>query len=97
MLLYFKIKEIFCKPINIYTSFYDVIANGILCLPFLYLSAGVGRTGTYIALDIAFDEAVARGEVNVFDVVKTMRKQRCIMVQTLVGTANKHSQRCMSK
>ncbi|XP_025107905.1 receptor-type tyrosine-protein phosphatase kappa-like isoform X3 [Pomacea canaliculata] len=49
----------------------------------VHCTAGVGRTGTYIGLDIAFEEAVARAKVNVLDVVLKMRKERCIMVQTL--------------
>ncbi|PVD24385.1 hypothetical protein C0Q70_14867 [Pomacea canaliculata] len=47
----------------------------------VHCAAGVGRTGTYIGLDIAFDQASATGSVDVFDVVMRMRQERCIMVQ----------------
>jgi protein tyrosine phosphatase len=45
----------------------------------------VGRTGTYIALDIAMTLKSRGRDVNVFDIVMQLREQRSIMVQTLVG------------
>ena len=48
-------------------------------------SAGVGRTGTYIALDIETDEGKDKGSVDVFSCVELMRKQRVNMVQTAVS------------
>lgn len=49
-----------------------------------YFSAGIGRTGTYIALDVLYREGERTGEVNVPMYVKTMRKDRINMVQTEV-------------
>jgi len=47
-------------------------------------SAGVGRTGTFIALDIMLERIPQTHDVNVFECVQTMRMQRVLMVQTLV-------------
>ena len=49
-----------------------------------HLSAGVGRTGTFIALDIMMEQ-VANGEaVDVFNTVLSIRKARAHMVQSEV-------------
>nr|XP_022303638.1 receptor-type tyrosine-protein phosphatase alpha-like isoform X2 [Crassostrea virginica] len=48
----------------------------------VHCSAGIGRTGTYIALDVLYREGERIGEVNVPMYVKTMRKDRINMVQT---------------
>jgi protein tyrosine phosphatase len=48
-------------------------------------SAGVGRTGTYIGLDILTQEGKDKGYVDVFDCVNKMRHQRVNMVQTAVS------------
>lgn len=48
----------------------------------LLLSAGVGRTGTYIAVDILMQRIKRERKVNIFDLVKQLRKQRMKMVQT---------------
>ncbi|XP_060585328.1 receptor-type tyrosine-protein phosphatase alpha-like [Ruditapes philippinarum] len=47
-----------------------------------HCSAGVGRTGTYIALDILTEEGKDLGSVDVFNCVNKMRGQRVNMVQT---------------
>jgi len=49
-----------------------------------YCSAGVGRSGTFIALDTLAKQAKDRGEVNPFEVVRAMRRRRPCMVQTKV-------------
>ncbi|KAL3880529.1 hypothetical protein ACJMK2_032763 [Sinanodonta woodiana] len=49
----------------------------------VHCSAGVGRTGTFIALDIIYDEACETGHVAVMKCVETLREQRVNMVQTV--------------
>ena len=51
----------------------------------ILLSAGVGRTGTFIAIDAMMERLKSRGDVNVFEFVTEMRTRRMKMVQTLVG------------
>ena len=53
-------------------------------------SAGVGRTGTYIALDITMDHAQQEAEVNIFNIVDGLREDRCHMVQNKVLKSNRH-------
>ena len=62
-------------------------------------SAGVGRTGTYIALDMLMQQMEQKGSkasVDVFETVKRMREDRVIMIQTVVrpfvqkSTGNKY-------
>ncbi|XP_043932722.1 receptor-type tyrosine-protein phosphatase mu-like [Protopterus annectens] len=48
----------------------------------IHCSAGVGRTGTFIALDYVFEMAKAEGKINVFQCVQQMREKRTKMVQT---------------
>lgn len=48
----------------------------------LWISAGVGRTGTFIALDIMMQRIKKEGKINIFDLVKQLRNQRMKMVQT---------------
>jgi len=45
-------------------------------------SAGVGRTGTFIALDILTEQGRDVGYVNPLGCVTELRKQRVSMVQT---------------
>lgn len=52
---------------------------------FFSLSAGVGRTGTIIALDIAIEQLKAEGQVDVQGIVSFLRHQRRQMVQTEVS------------
>lgn len=54
----------------------------------IHCSAGVGRTGTFIALDTimaALSEGNFRIALNLHDVIAKMRKNRLILVQTPVS------------
>ena len=48
-------------------------------------SAGIGRTGTYIALDALYKGGKTTGKINVAEYVKVMRSNRMTMVQTYVS------------
>ena len=48
-------------------------------------SAGVGRTGTLITVDIALEQAKAEGVVDIYNIVDKLRHQRPQMVQSQVG------------
>lgn len=50
----------------------------------LCCSAGIGRTGTYIALDALSKAGKMTGKINVTEYVKSMRTDRMNMVQTHV-------------
>ncbi|XP_056002460.1 receptor-type tyrosine-protein phosphatase alpha-like isoform X2 [Ostrea edulis] len=47
----------------------------------VHCSAGIGRTGTYIALDALYREGCRKGRINVPMYVRTMRKDRMNMIQ----------------
>ena len=51
---------------------------------FYSFSAGVGRTGTFIALDIMLERIPQTHDVNVLECVQNMRANRTFMVQTKV-------------
>ena len=50
-----------------------------------YFSAGVGRTGTYIALDILLEMLRKNNQINISECVVNLRRQRANMVQSKVG------------
>ena len=50
-----------------------------------YYSAGVGRSGTYIAIDCLIQQAAAEGLVDIVKLVHQMRLERMHMVQTAVS------------
>ena len=49
-------------------------------------SAGVGRTGTLIAIDILLNQAMCERQVDIPACIDALRRQRISMVQTLVST-----------
>ncbi|XP_052761954.1 receptor-type tyrosine-protein phosphatase S-like [Mya arenaria] len=49
----------------------------------VHCSAGVGRTGTYIALDILTNQGETEGAINIPGCVLNMRRNRPSMIQTL--------------
>lgn len=51
----------------------------------LYSSAGIGRTGTFIALDYMLDEGGTENYVDVKSYVTSLRQQRGKSIQTYVG------------
>ena len=58
--------------------------NTCLDVPFPECSAGVGRTGTFIVLDVILDQMNAGETVDIKGTVQKMREKRMFMVQTLV-------------
>jgi len=63
----------------------DTVASGPLLA---HCSAGVGRTGTFFALNMLLDEAKQCGEVDVVDVVTHLRRHRMTLVQTEVSASS---------
>ena len=51
----------------------------------VHCSAGVGRTGTYIAVDIALEQANRERIVDIAGIINRLREQRMKMVQTAVS------------
>ncbi|XP_060574377.1 receptor-type tyrosine-protein phosphatase T-like [Ruditapes philippinarum] len=49
----------------------------------VHCSAGVGRTGTFIALDILANEGVSERTVDIFACVRNLREDRVSLVQTV--------------
>nr|XP_022308467.1 receptor-type tyrosine-protein phosphatase T-like [Crassostrea virginica] len=49
----------------------------------VHCSAGIGRTGTFIALDVLSRYGKDRGKINVIEYVKAMRKDRMTMIQNV--------------
>ena len=50
----------------------------------IFLSAGVGRTGTFITIDVVLEQIDKEGIVDIPAVIQQLRQQRTQMVQTVV-------------
>lgn len=57
----------------------------LISLLFYSYSAGVGRTGTFITLDVMLQRISQEDSIDVFGFVRQMRFQRNFMVQTEVS------------
>ena len=64
-------------------SFEDLIEK---VFDLLFFSAGVGRTGTFIALDYLLEKAAVEGVVDIYGLTWQMRRDRVNMIQTVVST-----------
>lgn len=53
-------------------------------MPFFFNSAGVGRTGTFIAIDRLIQQMEMENTVDVYGSVYDLRMHRSLMVQTEV-------------
>ena len=53
-------------------------------------SAGVGRTGTFIAIDVEIQHLKKQNILDVYDSVRKMRFWRNFMVQTIVSSLIKN-------
>ena len=62
-----------------------VISEYFSMLMIIYFSAGIGRTGTFIALDYLLRQAHSESHVDVYRTVIDMRYQRVNFVQTDVS------------
>ena len=60
------------------TLFY--FSSGHFCI----LSAGVGRTGSFLAIHLALEQAKTKGYVDIPAIIFSLRRQRMKMVQTQV-------------
>ncbi len=70
------------------------ISGDLLCLHLVCCSAGVGRSGTLMGIDIELQRARQEGIVDPFNLVLVLRRQRNHMVQTEVRVKElRYSQR----
>jgi protein tyrosine phosphatase len=51
-------------------------------------SAGVGRTGTFIAIDALHEHGHKTGYIDIMEYVQMMRKDRMNMIQTTLSFLN---------
>lgn len=64
------------------------LCKALICLGHSLPSAGTGRTGCYIVLDVMLDMAECEGVVDIYNCVKTLCSRRVNMIQTEVGDAD---------
>ena len=58
--------------------------QSVLLLDVLFHSAGVGRTGTFIAVDAMMQRLKEKDDLDIYNFVTQMRTKRTFMVQNLV-------------
>ena len=63
---------------------YNIICFSDVCFP--PSSAGVGRTGTFIAVDAMMQRLKEKDDLNIYNFVTQMRTKRTFMVQNMVCT-----------
>ena len=72
--------------VPVFTHKVEKTLAGHLAIVVIYnFSAGVGRTGVFIALSIALERMQYEGIVDIFQTIRIMRTQRPAMVQTEVS------------
>ena len=49
----------------------------------VHCSAGVGRTGTYIAVDIALKQASREGVIDIAGIINRLKEQRMKIVESI--------------
>ena len=71
-------------------SLYTSVCVILLCFTcYMYIcvcSAGVGRTGTFIAIDVQLQRMAVENTINVKEFVLKMRAQRPFMIQNTVSS-----------
>ena len=55
---------------------------------YIYFSAGIGRTGTFIAIDALYENGQKTGYIDIMEYVQMMRKDRMNMIQTKVSVVS---------
>ena len=68
---------------------YKIFITGKVLICTSNFSAGVGRTGTFIAVDHLLQHIRDHEEIDIYTLVLEMRNNRCNMVQTEVWNRNK--------
>ena len=75
----------YCIKLCRATGLFFSTAYGYIKVTFNHSSAGIGWTGTYIALDYLLDEGEEQDWVDVPDCLHKLRHARINMVENLVG------------
>lgn len=79
---YFKLNFSCLTPLNKSNTF--IVPLRFLICAFV-CSAGAGRTGCFIVIDIMLDMAEREGVVDIYNCVRELRSRRVNMVQTEVN------------